>query len=161
MKSIVALVIIVIAFPALAQMPGKPPAKPTGKAALPVPVNPRPQVSREKALEYLKLTRRTDVMERAYRARFVVKATRPVSEVLIQKHLAAINTLMVNLVQKSFSPLAMDSVLVFLKTPGGERWSEDAADFNDEFRDEITEAWNQFDEEIKDANEAAADAATR
>ena len=44
--------------------------------------------------------------------------------------------------------------------PGGERWAEDAADFNDEFRDEITEAWNQFDEEIKEANEAAADAAS-
>lgn len=125
-------------------------AKPGASAAAPA------QVSREKALEYLKLTGRTNVMEKAYKARFVeAKGALPVSEELKKKHLNEINELLIRLVQKSFSPVAMDAAIAFLKTPGGERWAEDAAEFNEEFRDETAEVFGKFTEEIKDAREAA------
>lgn len=134
---------------------------PKAKPGTVVPVIPASQVPREKALEYLTLTRRTDVMEKAYRARFVdVKNGAPVSEEMKKRHLAEINNLLIQMVQKSFSPSAMDSVLVFLKTPGGERWAEDAAEFNAEFRDETAEIFTKFTEEIKEAHDAAADATT-
>ncbi|MEK7356694.1 MAG: hypothetical protein AAB250_09605 [Bdellovibrionota bacterium] len=131
--------------------PAKPPA---------VPVIPASQVSREKAWEYLSLTGRTDAMDKGYKARFVdAKGAKPIPEDIRKKHLAALNNMLITLVQKSFSPSAMDSVLVFLKTPGGERWAEDAADFSEEFRDESHELFSQFAEEIKDMNEDAADKA--
>ena len=155
MKSIVimgALLIgsIAAAQPATKTAPGKPGAK--------VTATPAPQISREKAWEYLTLTHRQGVMEKAYKARYVDgKGAKAPSEALRKKHLEKLNNILVAMVQKSFSPLAMDSVLAFLKTPGGERWAEDASEFNDDFRDEINEAWTDFADEIKEANEAAAE----
>ncbi|MES2966013.1 MAG: hypothetical protein V4760_19175, partial [Bdellovibrionota bacterium] len=150
MKHVLVLVVLLLAFPLMAQK----------KSSVTVPVIPPSRVSREMAWEYLTLTKRNDVMEKAYRARFNdAKGAKPVSEALKKKHLDKINGLMIGMIQKSFSPSAMDSVLVFLRTPGGQRWAEDASEFNAEFADEITEAWNEFAEEIKEANEAAADSA--
>lgn len=161
MKHLVATLVVLFTSTSHAQTPkaGNIP-RTAPKAGASVPVIPASQVSREKAWEYLSLTGRTGVMEKAYRARFVdAKGAAPLSEEMKKRHLNEINELLIKMVQKSFSPSAMDSVLVFLKTPGGQRWAEDAADFNDEFRDETSEIFNRFSEEIKEAQEEAADAA--
>jgi hypothetical protein len=133
-------------------------AKPSTRPAASVPVTPASQVTREKAWEYLTLTRRAEAMEKNYKARFIdSKGAKPVPDEMKKKHLLDLNNMLIKLVQTSFSPASLDAVLAFLKTPAGERWAEDAATFNEEFRDESTELLNQFAEDIKEANDAASE----
>lgn len=128
-------------------------AKPLAKGTVSAPPL---DVSRELATKYLALTGRTGAMEKMYRARFIeAKGAKPVSEAMKKKHVAALDEMLVKLVQASFTRASLEAVVTFLKTPAGERWSEEANSFNEDFRDESSELLGGFAEEIKEANDEA------